>query len=55
MIALMTVTLKLEMLQVNMFARLLTSEFPRFWCAVAHLTSYGRWEGAREVLGLGAA
>lgn len=53
MIALMTVTLKLEMLQVNVFVCLLQN-FLGFWCVVARLT-YGRWDGASELLGLGLA
>lgn len=53
MIALMTVILKLEMLQVNMLPRLLGSELSHFYFMVAHLIC-GRQNGISELLGLGA-
>lgn len=54
MIALMTVILKLEMLQVNMLPHLLASELPHVCFMVDHLILYGRQNGISELLGLGA-
>ena len=54
MIALMTVILKLEMLQVNMLSHLLGSELSHFCFMVAHLVSCGRQNAISELLGLGA-
>lgn len=50
MIALMTVILKLEMLQVNMLPHLLSSELSHFWFMVAHLISHGRQNAITELL-----
>lgn len=50
MIALMTVILKLEMLQVNMLPHLLSSELSHFWFMVAHLISHGRQNAISELL-----
>lgn len=50
MIALMTVILKLEMLQVNMLPHLLSSELSHFWFMVAHLISHGSQNAISELL-----